>query len=188
MSTIDKDQQEGARRAGRAFGAMFFAIFGGAWLTYWSIQTRPGSIMALALIIVLTVLVFGLAFNQYRQNKDALQAEMDRPQRQRAGRLFNIINAVQWTAILIGANVLANIGLKEWTIPFMIFVIGLHFLPLARIFSNSPHYVTGGALIALALTFPLFLPGGPSAPIGSLGTGLILWASAVWATRDKALS
>ena len=61
------------------------------------------------------------------------------------------------------------------------FIIGLHFLPLARLFRNPPHYVTGSALILLATTYPFVASGGPSSPAGALVAGLILWASALWA-------
>jgi hypothetical protein len=123
--------------------------------------------------------------SQYQHYKGALETEKDSPQKRRVGRLFNLINAIQWVVILVGGNVLANIGLREWVIPFAIFVIGLHFIPLARIFANPPHYATAAALIMVALAYPWLLPGGPNSPIGCLGTGLILWASAMWAIRHK---
>jgi hypothetical protein len=184
METIQKNQHDDSRRASRAIGAMFFSIFGGAWIAYWSVLTFSGSLLAPALIALLTVAVFMLSLNQYRRYRSALQAEADSPARRRTGRLFNIINVAQWVVIVIGANILTNTGFGRWIVPFMIFVIGLHFLPLAYIFSNPPHYITGGAMIVVALTYPLLFSGGPSNPIGCLGAGLILWASAMWAVRE----
>ena len=106
---------------------------------------------------------------------------MDSPAKKKVSRLFSIINAGQWVVILIVGNVLANVGLSAWVIPAAMFIIGLHFLPLARLYSNPRHYVTGGALMLLAVAYPVLVPGGPSNPIGCLGAGLVLWASALWA-------
>jgi hypothetical protein len=183
MGTLEKSQQNDSRKAHRAIGAMFFAIFGGAWIGYWSVRTFPNSIIVAVAIAVCTVAVFMLAFNQYQRYKGGLKAEKNSPIRRRAGRLFNIINAAQWVVIVVGANVLANINLGEWVIPFVILVIGLHFFPLAHVFSNPPHYITGSAMVLVAAIYPSLFPGGPSNPIGCLGAGLVLWASAIWAVR-----
>jgi len=79
--------------------------------------------------------------------------------------------------------VLANIGQGAWVVPMAIAVIGLHFVPLAYVFRNPPHYVTAAALVLFALAYPQVAAGGPADPVGFLGIGLILWASAMWALR-----
>ena len=80
-------------------------------------------------------------------------------------------------------NVLANIGLSGRVLPAAMFLIGLHFLPPARLFSNRANYAAGGALIAPAIAYPLLAPAGPQSPSGCFGAGIILRASAVWAVR-----
>lgn len=65
----------------------------------------------------------------------------------------------------------------------IIAVLGLHFIPLAWLFANWPHYVTGAALLVLAVVYPQAASLGPLDPVGFFGTGAILWASAAWATR-----
>ena len=77
--------------------------------------------------------------------------------------------------------------LGAWFIPMVIAVVGLHFLPLARLFRYPPHQLTGGALIALAILAPL-ASGRPDNAWGPLGTGLILWASAAWALSPRAMA
>ena len=76
---------------------------------------------------------------------------------------------------------LANIGLSKWVIPAAIFIIGIHFLPLAYVFANRYHFITAGGLIAVSIIYPYLAPLGPSDPIGCLGAGIILWISAIWA-------
>jgi hypothetical protein len=186
MEAIAPQQSAEAIRAGRAIGAMFFSIFGGVWIEVWSWRTLPGNMLMPAVVAALSLAILWVALSRVRQNSAALAAEQDSPERRRINRLFNIVNAGQWVLILIGVNVLNNMGLAAWAVPFAILIIGLHFLPLARLFNNPPHYVTGGLMILFAIAYPLLIPGGPSDPIGCLGAGLILWSSAIYALAGKA--
>ena len=177
-----------ARRASRAIGALFFSLFGGAWLVLWSFRARPEGGTVRVVLIVLCILgtaaIFRLALRQYRRHRDALAAGAESPAKRRTDRLFHLVNGGQWLLILIVGNVLANVGRSAWVLPAAILIIGLHFLPLAAIFANPAHYVTGGVLVALALAYPFLATGGPRDPIGCLGAGLILWGSALWALMD----
>ena len=172
----------GAIRARRATGAMFFAVFGGVWLEGWAIGTTK--LVALDVVIaVLALALTWLAYATYRRHAAELAAQPTTAQTRRIGRLFHAINGGQWILIFILANILTSHGLSVWVIPMVIFIIGLHFFPLAVIFSNPSHYVTGAALVALAVLYPFVAPGGPADAVGLLGIGLILWASAGWALR-----
>jgi len=167
--------------ASRAVGAMIFALFGGGWLVLWSFRGLQSRKIALPLIVVGAVVILSFALVRYRRNQGVATKQDESPAKKRANRLFQIINAAQWVAILIVGNVLVNIHLSAWVIPAAIFIIGLHFLPLARIFSNPAHYLTAAGFILLAAGYPFLAPGGPGSAIGCLGAGLILWASAAWA-------
>jgi hypothetical protein len=172
----------GATRARRATGAMFFAVFGGVWLEGWAI----GSARPLALDVVIGLLALMLtwaAYATYRRHAAELAALPATPERKRIVPMFNFINFGQWIVIAILAALLNGNGLGNWVFPMAIFVVGLHFIPLARLFSNPPHYVTGAAMMALAAIYPFVAAGGPGDAVGLLGTGLILWASAGWAIR-----
>ena len=177
-----------ARRASRAIGALFFSLFGGAWLVLWSFRARPEGGTVRVVLIALSVLgaaaIFRLALRQYRRHRDALAAGAESPAKRRTDRLFHLVNGGQWLLILIVGNVLANVGRSAWVLPAAILIIGLHFLPLAAIFANPAHHVTGSVLVALALAYPFLATGGPRDPIGCLGAGLILWGSALWAVVD----
>jgi hypothetical protein len=185
MKTIKKYYSDDLQQAYRAMSAMFFAIFGGAWITYWGVRTFQGSIFVLEVIAACTVAIFVFALNRYLLYNGTLTARGNSPQRRRMGRLFNIVNVGQWVVVLIGACALTNIGFDQWLIPFVIFVFGLHFLPLAKIFSNVSHSVTGIAMIVIALAYPFLFHDGPNNPIGCLGAGLVLWVSAFLALREK---
>jgi hypothetical protein len=167
-------------RARRAIGAMFYFVFGGAWLEYYAFQTVGKSPVVFVAIALVTAALLVLAYRRYKQHQPALAAVAPSPQQKKADRVFNIVNAGQWVVILVAGNVLVNLGLSGWVIPCVILIVGVHFLPLGYVFANPPHYITGIALIVLSLTYPLLAARGPASPIGCLGAGLILWASAIW--------
>lgn len=189
MHTGEPDQMQAAptiereaQLAGRATGAMFFFTFGAVWLEVWVRRTGAGKPLAGAIVLVALALL-AYAWSRYRRYAPALAQLQDTPERRRSKRIFHIVNAGQWVLILVLANVLINIGLGSWVVPMGITVIGLHFVPLAHAFRYRPHYVTAAAMVALAVLYPLLAQGGPAAPVGFLGAGLILWFSAMWALR-----
>jgi len=172
-----------AQLAGRATGAMFFFVFGAVWLEVWATKAEAG-VPAGVGIAALALGLLAVAWRRYRRYAPALAQEQDTPERRRMKRVFNIVNAGQWIVIFILAQVLIHLGKGAWIIPVGMAVIGLHFLPLAHVFKNPPHYVTGFAMVAFAALYPLLASGGPTAPVGFLGAGLILWLSAAWALRN----
>lgn len=169
-----------ARLGNWGTGAMFFSIFGAVWLIAWASSVHAGTVW-FAAIVVMTALLFGAALQRYRRDAPLAAGFKDSPERRRAKRIFNIVNAVQWTVIVVLAQVLRHTGHEVWIMPMAIGIIGLHFYPLAVLFRNPTHYLTGSAMLALAILYPLLA--GPASPIGLLGAGIILWLSAAWSLR-----
>jgi len=182
MQTHTTDIQ--ARLAGRATGAMFFVVFGGVWLEVWVRRIRGGIVPGVAIALIAAGFL-AAAWLRYRRYAPALARQQDTPERRRAKRVFHTLNAAQWTLILVLGNLLAHNGMGMWVVPMGITVIGLHFVPLALVFRNPPHYVTAAALVVFAIAYPLVARGGPADPVGFLGAGLILWLSALWALRAR---
>lgn len=160
---------------------MFFAVFGGMWLALWAHSEYPESVGALVAIAAIAVALLAAARRVYKANSIALKALAPTPEGRRNSRMFNLINAGQWGLIVILALGLSRFGYARWILPVVILVIGLHFLPLARLFAYRPHYLTGAALVLLACVYPFAASEGPQSAVGALGAGLILWISAIWA-------
>lgn len=171
-----------ASRASRALGAMVFSFYGAVLLEIWN-RRSGASAFAFVAIAVLGCAMLAGAFLRYRRFAPALTTEPQTPQKKLANRVFHIVNAAQWVVILILGNVHANIGLSHWVVPMGIIIIGLHFVPLAYVFRKPPHYFLAVAMVSFALTYPWLARGGPDDPVGFLGTGLVLWLSALWAIR-----
>lgn len=177
----DPCSAEDAARAGRAVGAMFFSVFGGMWLVLWTHRAYADRAAILAGVIAAAAAVLAIACLRYRRFRSTALATARSPEKKKADRIFHLVNAGQWIAIVVIGNVLANTGRPDWVIPAAIGIVGLHFLPLAKLFSNPAHYVTGAALLLLALAYPRLAPAGPADPVGCFGAGVILLASALWA-------
>lgn len=173
------DPQISLARRSRAVGAMFFALFGGAWLLLWNARNAPARHWVYGVIGAGALAIFLVARARYRRFDARAAAATETPAQRGRQRWFHIINATQWVLILVVGNVLANLGLGAWVIAAVILIIGLHFLPLAPLFGNRALYLTGAAFVLLALIYPWAAPGGPSDPVGCLGAGLILWVSAL---------
>lgn len=181
MNNPDPSIIANAVLADRALGAMFYSAFGGAWLALWAHREYADSLAVLGPVVAMTASLLAFAWYRYRRFRDGAVAIADSPQKKRADRLFHFVNAGQWIAILVAGNILANIGRSDWVIPAAMFIIGLHFLPLGKLFANPAHYVTGAALMVLSLAYPEYAAAGPADPIGCLGAGAILLTSGLWA-------
>jgi hypothetical protein len=168
-------------RADRATGAIFFSIFGTLWLEAWVWLTQRDRWWLYALIALAGVCLLATARGVQRRHTPPDSGRVETAAERRTGRWFHIINVGQWVLILIGVNVLNNTGLGRWDLPFIVLVIGAHFLPLAYLFKRPTHYVTGAMMVLFAIGYPFVLPDGPQSAEGPLGAGLILWASAAYA-------
>jgi F0F1-type ATP synthase assembly protein I len=170
---------QSASKASAAIGSMIFSVFGSGWLIVGTDKMFGKTPLLWAVVVLLGLSVFVVALMRYRRNRAALAATSTSPESKRAERVFNIVNIGQGIAIFIALNVANNLGHPEWFIPAFIFIVGAHFIPLAAVFKAMRHYVIGSTLMLLAVLYPLVASGGPANPVGCLGAGLVLWASAI---------
>lgn len=179
--------QPSPSRANRAIGAMVFSVFGGGWLLAWSVKAFGRTLLPPVLILVATCGLFLISLRHYLHWREA-GAGPESPGAQRANRVFNWVNILQGVAIFLAANILRNLGHMDWFVPVFIAIVGAHFIPLAVVFQTLRHGLVGAAMLAWAGVFPLLTSRGPANPIGCLGAGLILWASALAGilARDRA--
>jgi hypothetical protein len=173
-------------KARQASGAMFFSIFGCAWLIGWSQKMYGIKPLIMLLLAAGGAALFAVSYWQFRSNRAALASESDLESINRKRRIFRIVNAVQWISIFIVGYGLSKLGFNEWIMPSVVLIIGFHFIFLAAAFRAHQYYFTGLAMIALVVLYPILSDMGPSDPIVYLGTGLILWMSAVNALVSKA--
>lgn len=80
-------------------------------------------------------------------------------------------------AIVIAVNLLATHGAQSWILPAIGIIVGVHFLPLARVFDYSVYNWTGGVEAVLCATIGVGTQGHPAATDALIGLvmGLSLW-------------
>mgnify|MGYP000627320004 CR=1 FL=1 len=161
-------------RAGRAIGAMFFSVFGSLWNLSWAWQAHRGNWILLAVIAIAGLTILTCAIRISTQNAGSSCPAT--PESKRSDRYFHLINFGQWIVI--------NLGKAEWVVMSVIFIVGLHFIPMARLFNYAPHYALGVVIMLWSVSYPK-LADGPADPIGALGMGLLLWSGAVYALHSK---
>ena len=160
----------------RSVGASVTAVFGAVWIVLGiSALVGPQIPLVLGIGVVAAALVIAAVRLAPRSGKRCTTA-LERPERLRRNQRFHIVNGLQWAcivALVLSLNVLHH---PEWIADGIVLIVGLHFLPLARLFRSTAHAVAGMALVLWALLYPWVLEGGPFNPWGPIGAGLILWA------------
>jgi hypothetical protein len=161
------------RFSGRATGATFLTFFGAAWIglsLYIREQLTPATGVPVALIACLLLLA---ALRLFRLSRRFPSVAED----PRVSRAFHLINSIQWIAAGIAGFTLNRLHLDAYLFSAIAAIVGLHMLPLARVFRYAPHYVTGSALVIWAVLSCLLVPVEHLQGAAALGTGMILWSS-----------
>ncbi len=160
---------------GRAIGALFLTGFGAIWLLLGLYARERLSPSTLSLVACGTVVFVSGAFFLLRRAK-ALPRTPEDPA---MGRAFKWINIIQWAAVGVVALAFARFGIDAYVVSAITAIVGLHMFPLARLFRYPLHYVTGAALVGWAAASILLFPKDELQGSTALGTGLILWLSAL---------
>jgi hypothetical protein len=158
---------------GRAIGAMFFAFFGAFWF-FIALYAREQLNVASISAVLLGMLLLGFAaYNLIR-----LSSQFPRvPQDPTIGRKFGWINLMQWAAIALVVPTLGKLHLDVYIPTAITLIVGLHMLPLARLFRYPQHNITGCLLIVWAGVAMLIAPADSMQSTTCIGTGSILWVS-----------
>jgi hypothetical protein len=80
----------------------------------------------------------------------------DRPMppvaRKRIGRVVGFASAFEGIAILAAYALVPQMQAVDFAFPVVAMIVGLHFIPLARVFAGRLYYVTAALLIVLGTT------------------------------------
>jgi hypothetical protein len=180
---------------GVALGIFFMAFFGAFWgSTSAAFMNGAFQIVALILVGLVTLGLFGVVviLLQYAHALPKTVSPEDAAMGKRIGVWFGIVFGIEGVLIALASTLLSTFQLDSFIAPSIALIVGIHFLPLARLFRVPIYYMTGILLSALALVALIaLLPGlsiaGPSPYNWSLfvgiGTTLVLWLTALCVTR-----
>jgi hypothetical protein len=127
---------------------------GGAWMVA-ALHTLPHVwLFAWDLLPASLLVVWGVslirASNRMRESEPAPTAA-ELAAESAVGKRFAWIFGGEGVAIFIAVNVLANIGKSAFLLPTIGVIVGLHFLPLARLFRYSLYYWSGAIQVVFCL-------------------------------------
>jgi hypothetical protein len=168
------------RMRGRAVGAIVCAGFGAYALCWWTedaieAERRPrfGAIAVIAAILV----VWAIA------NLVTLSHEPKVVLDKRLARFYRIgyalIVAIEGAAISVGGPILGHFHRPELFGQWIGAVVGIHFLPLGKLFKIPLYYLTGAAISLAAFGSLLISSSALSSAVCAGGTGAALWITAV---------
>lgn len=172
------------RLKGIGIGGIFLSLFGGFWMvaalnTASWIWLVACDLLPASLLLVRSIGMI-LASREARGREPTMSVEEALAGRA-IGRRFGWIFLAEAAAIVIAANVLASRGVGDWILFAVAVIVGLHFLPLARLFEAPIYYWTGGVEVVLCLAIAWGFRGRMNTTDSLIGLvmGLSLWATVV---------
>jgi hypothetical protein len=189
MQPVNPISSDNCERIGRAFGGalgtIFLSLFGLVWILLALAGLKRTNPVAVILLSSFAAALLVLSVRTIRLTRHLVRNPANAARNRRINRLFGLINVVQWAGILLAINLLNHFHLSSWIVPAIIFIVGAHFLPLAYLFGARLYYVTGVALMIWAVAAPQIVPTYFMEPVAALGTGAILWITAMKLTLDS---
>lgn len=163
-------------------GVGFMTFFGAIW---WLMAAGSAGDGQAAMWVAGAVIVGVLLWRVVRLWQSARGRDGERSDDwEERNRTFSRIGAIEGIAIAAGAVVCGIGGHAEWIPTWCAFVVGAHFLPLARLFEVPVYRTTGLTMMTLAVAGAVIIPaaGQPRAAwfvVPGCFSALSLWATAV---------
>jgi hypothetical protein len=163
---------------GRARGAAICGVFGAAWMVqalFFGAVQNPASFAVVALFAVAFV---AWPVTQLRSLGHSTDPSADRQRWEAVSTAYWTNFAIEWLACAVAAIWLAIIRRYDLLPQFLGVIIGVHFLPLAKMFKMPLYYWTG-AVMTLGVLATLAIPAGHVRNFAAYSVnGLSLWATA----------
>jgi|ERR1700730_3045114 len=169
----------GARLKGRARGALICAVGGSAWMFWSAVFVPTARAASLTLVTAMTILIGGWAVSRVRSARRYEDSAADRERWASIAPLFWIDTAAEWVLGAGAVVTLAHFGRYSLIPQFLGVIIGLHFLPLARLLRAPRYYIMGTAMILSVLASLLAPEGSIRSVIACAGIGLPMWITSV---------
>lgn len=142
-----------------AGGLLLMAFFTALWAS-WSLAGLPFAaglvVIAVFLVFVVLFVIAGIRLFALARRFPTVDTTARRSQTRGMGRRFGIIFGLEGVLIGAASGVLGATGLSDYLNPVIALIVGLHFIPLARVFERTIDYwvaawVVLAALVGIAL-------------------------------------
>jgi hypothetical protein len=163
-------------------GAVILALFAAFWsiaaLANWA--ARPSWTIPAAILATIALLTMSASRIWATRGIESLDDPIAEARGKRAGMWFGIIFSVEGVLIFLCAMVLAHVHLELWIPIGIALIVGVHFIPLARVFEVPLYYGTGVLCVLGVLACALIGDTGLRLLAAGLTMAAVLWASVVF--------
>jgi hypothetical protein len=160
-----------------ARGALIRSVFGSN-LMYWAVMLsgKPTPLRFLIVTVpALGLIVWAIILVRATRKLPSSAAEVDY---WRAVRKFYWLDVgLEWGLIGVAVYALVQFGRFDLIPQALGVIVGLHYLPLGKIFRAQQYYWTGGVMVTVALGSLLIPRGQLRDIVGCATVGLTLWVS-----------
>ena len=174
---------------------MWLIVVGTVYAAWALLEVRSSvalSLLAGISIVAAVSMLFGIAMTRRVARLSFLPGTSDSyAQGRRLMRRFGMIFAAEAVAIAMVSVVCMRTHHWRFIVPLVLIIVGLHFLPLAKLFAVPRYYITGALFCAISIATMLAVPAhahiGQSLgwiTIPSVGCGLVSFATA-WAGLNE---
>jgi hypothetical protein len=173
MSTI-------AHVRGSIAGAAILTLFGSVWcfLALASWTARPSWSIPAGAVVVIALLALCVVRLVALRNIPSIDDPVAAAKGKRAGMFFGIIFGAEGGLIALCSVLLARAGLDIWIPLAAAVIVGLHFIPLARLFEVPLYYWTGAIIVLGMLACSLIRDVATRQLCAALVMAAVLWLSA----------
>ena len=177
-SFLGNPYASGSRAFGTAIGTLFLAGFGAAWMAIALQSLNQLHAMQITLIALVVGCLAASSLYTFRHTHQLADHASNDAWRKKSNRAMAIINVAQWSAIFLSITLLNHYHQQALVVPAIVLIVGIHFLPLARLFHSLPNGMTGLFMVAWAILYPLLLPSNLADSVGAMVTGVLLLSCA----------
>jgi hypothetical protein len=163
-------------------GSIICTVFGALWLGFSLAAARAFVPIVVVLISIIGIVLFARSLSLIRKGRALRNSSAVAPNAHsdRTRKLFKWISIGEGVAI--GLVCFFGFGLNRGDlVPVGIaIVVGLHFLPLAKVFEARIYYWTGGMIVAWCIFSRVSFHSQAMDVSAGIGTGAILWLTAAY--------
>jgi hypothetical protein len=159
-------------------GAITVAMFAAAWM-YWGLFiARALTLPRVVVIAVVELLLLAAASYFIRRGKELCARYPPLPQantRSVRGKWFLIVVVAEIALAIVAGGTAASLRRFELIPDWIAIVVGLHFLPLAKIFRAISMVYIGTAMVLWSIACWIFFHSNALGAAAAFGTGALLW-------------
>ena len=177
MSVDPSSQAQLVLRSG--FGALVGGMFGMGWLG-WGLGTAHAFTPTVIILFdVFGILLLGYSIYFIRKGRSLRRnyPASSNTLTQRIRKQFIVVVVLEFMAIAILGAIAYSFHRPDLPPVLAATVVGLHFLPLGKIFRQGRYYFWGTAITLWCVVCAILFRSNSLVPWSNIGTGALLWAN-----------